>query len=87
METEQNTDDETEKNSCMHYTNMNLYWNSKNDRWGWDTLFVITVWKEVEKETKEVIDLGKRGADTRGIDALRKTASYPVLALLYFLCT
>lgn len=56
-------------------------------RWGWDTLFVITVRKQLEKETKEVIDVAKRGADTLGIDALGKTASYPVLVLLYFLYT
>lgn len=56
-------------------------------RWGWDTVFVITVRKELEKETKEVIDVAKTKANTLGIDALRKTASYPVLVLLYFLYT
>lgn len=50
-------------------------------------MFVITVRKQLEKETKEVIDVAKRGADTLGIDALRKRASYPVLVLLYFLYT
>lgn len=50
-------------------------------------MFVITVRKELEKETKEVIDVAKTKANTLGIDALRKTASYPVLVLLYFLYT